>query len=208
MYSTWVFDLDGTLVDSFGHYFECLSAIFAARGAQFRDEHRLPALTESLPVFLTHHLGKAALAEAFAELQRRSNDDAERILPFEGVTPLLSRLKNEGKRVAVWTNRDLESAELILRHSGLVRYVDYCVSGTCVENRKPHPEGLSRILARLDCKLASVTVVGDHDHDMLAAKAAGARAVRASWHTYWPVAECPRADHQFRSVPEFAAWVE
>lgn len=208
MNPTWVFDLDGTLVDSFAKYFEAMREIFAARGTVFREEHQLPALTEPLPEFFAAHLGAMQMASAFAELQERSNDDATRIRPFAGMPEILEALKARGNRIAIWTNRDLVSAELILKHSGLGQYVDYCVSGTCVERRKPHPEGLSRILQRFSCPLAEVVVIGDHDHDMLAAKSAGARAIRASWHGYWAVEACSRAELQFHTVPEFAAWLD
>jgi phosphoglycolate phosphatase len=119
---------------------------------------------------------------------------------------MIRELQARGSRVAVWTNRDLESASLILEHSGLGELMEACVSGTCVTLRKPEPEGLLRIIDRFGCRADEVTMVGDHEHDVTAAKRVGARAVRASWHAYWDEAPCPTADAQFRSVAEFQAW--
>lgn len=205
--STWVFDLDGTLVDSFETYFATLGEIFHARGMLFNDSLHLAALTQPLPLFLQRHLGRPAVESAMTELQERSNEDARRIRPFPGILEMIQVLSQSGARVAVWTNRDLVSADLILRHSGLSPYVEICISGTCVTDRKPHPEGLLRIMKELGSLPPSVTMVGDHEHDVLGAKSANTRAVRASWHAYWPVEKCSEAHHQFHDVAEFSRWI-
>jgi pyrophosphatase PpaX len=204
----WVFDLDGTLVDSFERYFDTLTEIFAAYGASFAPELRRAALTDPLDQLFALHLGlgREALPEVFARLQARCNGDARFIRPFTGFDGLLSKLRDGGARVAVWTNRDFESASLILEHSGLKRLTDGMVSGTCVTDRKPHPEGLLRLIDQFGCHPSEVTMVGDHEHDVTAAKAVGARAVRASWHPYWAEVACSMADAQFRSVADFEAW--
>ena len=154
----WAFDLDGTLVDSFGHYFDALRGIFSDHGAEFAPDQRLPALTESVIPFLTRHLGPARVDTALQKLQAVSNADAEKIRPFDGVVDLISHLRGNGSQIAVWTNRDLESTRLILKHSGLDPLVDLCVSGSCVENRKPDPEGLTRITRQFGCRAER----GDH----------------------------------------------
>ena len=203
----WVFDLDGTLVDSFGHFFETMEQIFAAHGARFTPELRRAALTEPLDQFFRDHLGEPAFKSAIEALQTRSNEDARSIRPFARLESLMRELSARGSRVAVWTNRDLVSASLILKHSGLAELTEACISGTCVDRRKPDPEGLLRLVDRFGCRPDEVTMVGDHEHDVTAAKSVGARAVRASWHSYWREAPCTTADHQFHDVAEFEAWV-
>jgi phosphoglycolate phosphatase len=202
----WVFDLDGTLVDSFGKYFALMGEIFAAHGRRFETGMHREALTESLEAMFEKHLGRENVARAFEVLRARSNEDARDIRPFAGMEGFLAELRTRGARIAVWTNRDLVSASLILEHSGLKGMTEAIVSGTCVSARKPHPEGLVRLIERFGCEPGEVTMVGDHPYDVEGAKAAGARAVRASWHGYWDDEECPVADAQFRRVADFHAW--
>ena len=204
---TWVFDLDGTLVDSFPQYFTCLTVIFEKYGKTFDDTLRLESLTDQLMAFLRKHLAEHADA-AMEDIRIMSRNEAGQIPPFPGIVPLLDHLKEKGARLAVWTNRDLPSATLILQHSGLSGYFQAFVSGSCVKDRKPHPEGLTRIVEELQCDLEMVTMVGDHEHDVTGAKSATVRAVRASWHRHWEVVTCGSSDHQFYSVEEFATWVE
>ena len=106
----------------------------------------------------------------------------------------------------LWTNRDFSSAELILRHSGLGRHVELCVSGTCVPRRKPHGDGMAPITERLKCVAQDITMVGDHDHDMMAARAVGSRAIRVSWNDHSAQEPCIHSEAQFYKVHDFSRW--
>lgn len=204
----WVFDLDGTLVDSFQHYFNTLEIIFADHGKKFTPDLQMPALTELLIHFFKNHLGAANVDSALEKLQLLSNDSAKTIQPFTGVFDILASLKQNGSKIAVWTNRDYVSAELILKHSGLHLELDAFVSGTCTARRKPHSDGLLRVIEQFKCEPHEITMVGDHEHDVIAAKSIGARSVRASWHSYWKMDPCEHADHQFHSLDHFHQWVK
>jgi len=208
----FVFDLDGTLVDSFGHYFESLTTIFnelgTEKGVKFTDELRYPSLTEPLPKFLSDSLGENQGAAAMKLIRELSCEHSKHIRPFDGMMDVLDRLKTRGAKVAVWTNRDFPSASLILEHSGLKPMLDAFVSGSCVKDKKPHAEGMGKILNTMGLSNDGVVMIGDHEHDVWAAKSASVRAVRASWHTYWEIQACKEADHQFYKVKEFSDWTD
>jgi pyrophosphatase PpaX len=201
--TNWIFDLDGTLVDSFGHYFTSLEEVFSLHDKTFTPDLQHAALTDNLKDFFTLHLGEKALDPALLLLRSRSNHDATKIQAFPGIIDSLKNLRSSGAKIGVWTNRDYESANLILKHSGLENHVDAFVSGTCTKERKPYPEGLLRIANEFKSLPSEITMVGDHDHDVMAAKTAGARAIKASWHSYWEVKKCLIADHQFHELDLF-----
>jgi HAD superfamily hydrolase (TIGR01509 family) len=203
----WVFDLDGTLVDSLSHYFAILQDIFAEHGLTLSHENLRSSISQPIPGFLTTHLGAQNLPAALAVLQKRSEEDAARIQPFDGVLEILTHLQSKGSRLAMWTNRDFESAQLILKSSGLAPFFEVCVSGSCGFGHKPNPDGFGRIEDLFLCEKDTVILVGDHETDMLAAKALGIKAIRASWHSYWKSDSCAHADHQFYKVNDFRTWV-
>jgi phosphoglycolate phosphatase len=203
----WIFDLDGTLVDSFSHYFEFLEREFAARDIQFTEDLRLVALTESLPNFFGRYFGAHRISEMVAKAHASSIEDAHKVRAFEGIPAILEDLSAKGSRMAILTNRDLASAQLILKCTGLDKYMEACLSGDCVQ-RKPSTEGILKLIDQFGCDPAEVTMVGDHVHDVEIARATGARGVRVSWHRYWEIESCHVAHHHFDEVSKFGEWIQ
>lgn len=204
----WIFDLDGTLTDSFPVFFRAMTEIFSDHGVTIREEQLHAALGSTMPEFFARHLGAGRAPAALEKLRRLSVDGASDVRPFPGITECLETLRSRGREIAVWTARDRESTEQILRGSGLGSFAKEVVTGNCVSKAKPDPEGARLVLGRLRRGAEEAVMVGDHLHDVNAAKAAGVLGVRAGWNPYWPREHCPVADRQFFTVPEFAEWIQ
>lgn len=202
----WVFDLDGTLVDSFPHYFSALEEIFRSNGKTFVPTMKHESLSLMPREFFQKHLGDDAVAPALEQLHARSESDSEHIRPFAGALDLVKGLRERKRGVSVWTNRDLRSARLILEHSGLAPYVQSLVSGNCVRRHKPDAEGMLLIASMHQKQTSDFVMIGDHEMDMRAGRAAGAKTVRASWHGHWSMEGCLLSDHQFYSFRDFLDW--
>jgi len=202
----WVFDLDGTLVDSFGFYINILKTIFAGHGMTLQDEQLSNCFGQPAKTFLAAHLQEEHVNYAIEFVKQQSVEDSKNIKPFGGVLPLLQHLQSSNLKTIIWTNRDLSSTLDILHHSKIAEHIEQWITGSCVSHHKPDPAGLKKICELFNCEPADLIVVGDHDYDMIAAKKAGAYAVRAAWHTYDPPARCDLADKHFTSVAAFTDW--
>lgn len=200
---TWVFDLDGTLVDSFKHYYLILENLIQR---PITEEEKKSVVAQAPVDFLTLHFGAHLVEELLKQVHQQGIKDTENIVAYPGAEHLLMALKESGRGVAVFTNRDLESSSLILKHSGLSKYVDQLVSGSCVTVKKPSPEGLHKLQKKFSGTPDSYVMVGDHDCDMQAAKSFGAIGVRASWHNYWMDSECSLSTKQFFKFEDFTHW--
>jgi len=204
----WVFDLDGTLVNSFPFYLAIVKNILTRFEKTLSEDEVSVCLGQPAAKFFQYTLGDKLAEEALNELGTQSIADAEHIKPFPGVLSLLKNLKSQSKKIAVWTSRDLNSANLVLEKTGLNTYIDHCVSGCCVSVHKPNPEGLSKIAQFFSCEVSDMVVVGDHEYDVQAAKAAGAYGIRACWHGFDPPANCAYAQEVFRDVPSLSRRLE
>lgn len=205
----WVFDLDGTLIDSFGPYFKALNQIFESCGMQFTDDLKLKSLTMPAYDFLNLSLGNENGTEAIKKLDDISRQDAGDIDTFEQIDRVLHLIKRKkDNQIAIWTSRELFSTKLILDATGIQKHIEICVSGSCVSKHKPDPEGLYKIIDHFGCNPHEVVMIGDHHNDVLAAKAAGSYAIRASWNPYWKADKCPHADQQFFNSSNFIEWIE
>jgi 2-phosphoglycolate phosphatase len=120
--------------------------------------------------------------------------DAERVLPialpiykaryreycvvettfYPGIPETLSQLKSRGKIMAVATNKPGDFTQRILEGLDLARYFDVVVGAESVQRKKPDPEAIQLILAKLKASPETTVVVGDASTDIEAAKAAGA----------------------------------
>ena len=200
----WVFDLDGTLVDSFGHYFLILEDLLQQQLT--RDEKKI--LIGMHPEQIFKERAPADKVQIYLdELQQRGIKNALEIQYYEQIKPIFQTLKESDRRIAVWTNRDYKSASHVLEKTDLFPHVELLVSADCVTKRKPNPEGLMKIKDFFQCETRDMVMVGDHDHDMEAGKLLGALALRASWHQQWDDGQCPVADEQFYSDRKFYDWI-
>ncbi len=206
----WVFDLDGTLVDSLTTHFSILKTVFEHFGADFtEDNHQevLKVTAKTLPQYLESKLGSESAVLAHDLFQKLNHDSFQNIKPFEGIEDLLRSLKKNGVELAVWTARDLVAMEKILVHTGLHTYFSICISGSCTTEGKPHPEGLQRIAEHFRSEQNSMIMVGDFDSDMLGAQAFGIKAIRVVWHKSVSAKKCEIAQWQFHQVSDFQQWI-
>lgn len=200
---TWVFDLDGTLVDSFQHYYSILEGLVKR---PITTEEKKSVVAQAPHDFLRLHFGDHQVETILREVHAQGLKDAESIIAYPGAADLLKTLRKSGRTVAIFTNRDRESSDEILKHSGLGALVDHVVTGSCVSTKKPDPEGLHQLHKKIKGSPESFVMIGDHDCDMRAAKSFGAFGIRASWHNYWEDPACLMAQKQFFMFEEFARW--
>ncbi|MEO7413596.1 MAG: HAD-IA family hydrolase [Opitutaceae bacterium] len=175
--STVIFDLDGTLMDSlplvlraFSHALEPFAPpptmqIFAQLGGP--PERIFPGLLG----------GDRHLREAMKRLQTFNQDNHHLIEPFVGVGVVLEKLRLRDVSLAIWTGRDRESAEWLLRRHGLDVFFGTILCGDDLPSHKPDPAGLKEILLRLNADTKTSLLVGDADVDVLGGAAGGVDTV-------------------------------
>ncbi|MES2962284.1 MAG: HAD family hydrolase [Bdellovibrionota bacterium] len=203
----WVFDLDGTLVDSSALYEKSLKTIFAKFELPFgpRELERAYQYFNPYDLFAHYLSSQAQQNEAVDLLVRLSYENSHEISVYEGMLDIVAELRSRGVAISVWTGRDLRTATRLLEQTGIGVHVERCISRTCVAQTKPAPEGLIRILDESKHRGEDVVMVGDHEYDIAGARAAGVKAVSVSWG----VATSPLeqlSDHHFWRVSEFRDW--
>jgi len=203
----WIFDLDGTLTNSFPVFFRSMNEIFRDHGKHVSEEQMYEALGSTMPEFLALHLGANAAPSALAKLRRLSVEYSAQVRAFEGIEDCLTELQKSGREIAVWTARDRESTNSVLAASGLSHFAALVVTGNCVSRAKPDPEGAIKVLGHFKREGDETVMIGDHHHDVNGARSAGLTSVRASWNPFWKEQRCDLAHHQFFNVEDFSSWM-
>lgn len=205
----WVFDLDGTLVDSLTTHFEVMKTVFKKFDCSFDDsceQEILKLSANSLPDYFLQKFGNDSNS-ALHYFRSLTSDSIQRIQPFSKIPELLDLLSSKRVGLAIWTAREMEVTRRILENTGLSKYFSLCVSGTCVQHGKPHPEGLQKISQHFQCKPNEMIMVGDFDSDMLGAQEFGAVGIRVLWHPVVVAKDCTISHKQFHRVEDFISWV-
>lgn len=184
-----IFDLDGTLTDSlasikisadlavgkfgFGPYTKEQYKYFVGDGAAVLIERCLEAGGDKEHVYFER---------AYAEYKKIFEQYCMyRVVPYDGIVPLLGALKEKGIRTAVLSNKPHERTLNVI-HSIFGEDCFDVVQGQQEGiPRKPSPEGVFRILTQLSLTPEALLYLGDTGTDMQTGKAAGAFTVGALW---------------------------
>ena len=205
----WVFDLDGTLVDTVGHYGIKLSKIFAHFNLQFTDADLLRSRDYfDVHEFFSLYMENVKVVEACKILQNISIEMAPQVKAFDGITELLGLLEEKGTYLSIWTGRDLASGQKILEHTGLNRFFKSIVSCTCVQKTKPNPEGLLKLLEMTKFKNSETLMIGDHPFDVRGAKAVGVKALSVSWNEHGPNPLEAESEGHFSDIKVLHKWAD
>ncbi|GHF28387.1 phosphatase [Streptomyces mashuensis] len=176
IHSAVLFDLDGTLVDSYQDAEDCWGEWARSAGvgdvfdlADFYGQKRadivrtlLPHLTEDE---IRHHAEQVRLAERAR---------VAKVVALPGAAELLASLPRD--RWALVTSNDTEVAQARLRSAGLP-VPDVIVSADDVLRPKPDPEGFLLAAQKLGVDPATAVGVDDSPHGIAAARAAGMTTV-------------------------------
>jgi phosphoglycolate phosphatase len=181
-FDTFLFDLDGTLIDSVA---DLATAVNLLRGDLDLAPLDIPTVRGHVGDGATMLVRRSLPERAFAPplLQRFLDYYEEHLLEkttiYPGIVEFLERHRR--KRMAVVTNKPYRHSMELLRGLGLLDYFGSVVGGESCPEKKPHPAPVLRALAELGSTPQRAVMIGDHHTDLLAGSAAGVATCFCSW---------------------------
>lgn len=176
-YSTLLFDLDGTLLNTSEGILNCI--IYTER------QMPLPAISHAqrkafigpplLHSFVReYHLEEKEAVRAVEIYRERYREKgAMEACAYNGIPELLNDLRCAGRHLAVATLKLEEYSGKVLKHFGLDRYFD-CVAGADPMGKTTKADVIRRCLLQMDCKdLSSAVLIGDSLYDLEGAQETG-----------------------------------
>jgi phosphoglycolate phosphatase len=215
MTPAFIFDLDGTLVDTAPDINIAINKLVSREGRReiALDEMRFLVGNgvKKLVERAFKRTGDAAdpdnldkLTADFLAHYCALKDEHSRIYP--GVVETLEKLMNEGARLAVLTNKPQKSAEQLIAAKDLGRFFKVVFGGGKRDYLKPDPRLYADVLAELGGSGPSV-MVGDSLPDMETARNAGVPGILVSYGYSATAPDSLDADalvDRFAEVPEAA----
>lgn len=183
-YSTFLFDLDGTLIDTIPLIIESYGfATQQVLGEVYDDATYRSLIGLNLATACSTLSAEPAQADQIlqAYLHHNMTHHDSRIRAFPGVMELLAELRSRGARLGVVTSKRRENALLGLELCQLGAFFGVVVAGDDVNVGKPDPECVLTALRRLSAPAAGAVMIGDSVHDVDAGRRAGAATMFVTW---------------------------
>jgi pyrophosphatase PpaX len=182
--STFLFDLDGTLIDSIELILRSYRhTLRTHRGHEPADAVWMDGLGTPLWVQFRQFTDDPAEIDAMVATYRAYNlahhDDLVR--PYDGVVDAVRELRRAGKTLGLVTSKLKSGAVRGLRVAGLEDAFAVIVGADDVTHPKPHPEPVLTALERLGTLAADAVFIGDSRHDLVCGRAAGVKTAAVLW---------------------------
>lgn len=179
-----VFDLDGTLVETFGIYGNVYRKIFArATGRILTDAEIFSLGPAAEPLTIQKVVGETN-AQRYMDLfceQYESELTKSPGLVYPGVHELIEWCAQRGMALGIYTNKSQRTAEITMARLPFARHFQSVVTASHVSRPKPHPEGVLQSLEALKAEPHETLYVGDWPVDVLAGRQAGVLTGLALW---------------------------
>ena len=164
--STFLFDLDGTLVNTDNVYVEVwreiLNTYNITCNKEFFNEFIKGKADDTFLKYLIDNITEDAICSIsekkdniFIEKLKKSKSN----ILLDGVLKIFDKIQNS--RIAIVTSCNRVSAEYILEYTGLDKYINILVSANDVNQFKPHPEPYNKAMDLLQVSSKSCVIFED-----------------------------------------------
>ena len=174
-----LFDLDGTLLDSFPDFLASLENINIKSSSKKIDESVVRAnVSDGSSKLLKLVFDIDTDDKDFDEHKRNFLNEYERNILmygnlFLGVSDLLNFLLDKKIPYGIVTNKPRRYTEIILKKSSLLRQSKVVICCDDGFKSKPNPEGINHACNILGVPNSKCIYIGDHENDLNASLAAG-----------------------------------
>ncbi len=206
-YDTYLFDVDGTLIDTAELIYQCF--LYSCKKYADVDVSRNLVMDHiGLPfrAQLETYIGSQTdetVEEIFNGHMKYQKENYSKYLRlFEGVSETLSNLNKAGKKIGIVTSRKRDTLDLYLTEMGIFNYFSIIVSPEDTKMHKPSPEPVEKALSLIESTAANTVYIGDSVYDIESGDSAGCDTIFVHWSAV-DIAKCHvLPTHSINSINE------
>lgn len=181
-----VFDLDGTLIDAFQDIADAANYILRENGRpEMGVEEVKQFVGKGARILVQGILGvdDPQIIEPNYQKLVRYYEAAQHTQAtyYPGILEAVARLREDGVKTAVVSNKPHPVTEKVLRVLGGAEHFDFILGESPRFPRKPAPEVMRHVMEEAGATAAETVMVGDSLVDAEFARASGARMIAVAW---------------------------
>lgn len=184
--TTLIFDLDGTLLNTLEDLTDSVNYALNACGYPLRTNEEIRSFVgNGVEVLMSLAVPSGTSKDdclACLEIYRGhySSNLQNKTKPYDGILPMLHRLKEEGYRLAIVSNK-YDTAVKALCEDYYSDYITIAIGESKGVNKKPAPDSVFRAIEELSSSVSESIYVGDSDVDVLTAHNSGLKCIGVTW---------------------------
>ena len=185
-YKSYIFDLDGTLLDS-------LTDIAASCNYALRMNNMPERTIDEVRMFVGNGVRKlmeraipdgdnnALFEKTYADFRKHYLiHSLDHTSPYSGILNMLGELKQNGCNIAVVSNKFYAATQELVAHF-FGEYVTVAIGERENINKKPSPDTVFEALRQLNVDKNNAVYIGDSDVDVMTAKNCGMPCISVLW---------------------------
>ena len=177
-----IYDCDGVLFDSFEANTRLYNdlCVWVGRGPLSKEEMQYVHIHTVFEAIRLIFGKESDLEKKALEILKEKQVDLRNYVEYLKIEPhlfqTLEKLKEKGILRAINTNRTT-SMEYVMERFDLDPYFEMVVTALDVNNPKPHPESIEKIVAAFKLKKEEAVFIGDSEVDRQTAESSGVRFI-------------------------------
>lgn len=184
-YTTVIFDLDGTLLDTLDDLTDSVNYAMSSMGWPLRDKKDVRfflgnGIKRLMELCSPNGIDEEEFDKAFATFKAYYDEhNQDKTAPYAGVVEAMAHFKEQGIKMAIVSNK-VHDAVLALRDK-FFPYVEVAIGDAPGMARKPEPDSCYKALELLGSTKEESVYIGDSEVDLLTAKNSGLDCITVLW---------------------------
>lgn len=186
-FRNYIFDLDGTLINSLQEVFRCFRVAFSEANYPINEENLTedvigPPLREIVKL-IAPELKDDAIIDNIVSHFREDYDNTEKDCSFlfDGTKELLNAMKNDGCKLFMATYKPMKPTMRIIEYFELENLFDDIYGIDKFGKHITKTQMLNDIVTKYGLKKSETVMIGDAHTDVIAAREAGVTGIGALW---------------------------